>query len=1246
MARAAAWWTAVRIAILLAALASVSLLGWLASSETALVWAVARLEASSGGRLRIDTAQGTLLGPIAAAKLTYTDQDLSLVVERPTVALQWRSLLHGTVALRALTASSLELHFGTSAGPAPRLPDSLAPPVRVAISRFEFGRLVLHRDGATTVFTQLAGSYAGGRRQHRLVLERAGTVWGEIGAELNLGAAAPFEIAAVLRFTGSNLAPPASAEAKIDGNLQHVRTTLNASLGAALADGEAELAPFAPDWLTRARLQLRGVDFAAHVEGAPRTDAQVVLQLAGGAQGTLRGQLTLENADAGALSAGRMPLVFLETDVAVRGTVVTLEQLRANLGAAGRLRGAGVIDGLRSRFALTAEALDLHAVHAKIRPTALRGSLRAEVGAETQQLTLDLRDDELTLAGRLALEGQSVTLEQLRATLRGGELRGSARIALDGERRFAASVQARGFDPASFGDWPRARLNGSVEAQGALAPSWRAEVRAQLENSRFGNAPLTARATFGVAPQAVRGLDAEIQLGTNHARVRGNFGGSGDALEIGFDARNLSQLDRRIGGRIAGTATLSGTLERLGGTLKAQGGVLAFEKRYRVRELIARGTLSADMERRIALELDMHGVQLQQREIASARVAISGRAAAHEFVVQAKGVDLDARLVIAGGWSDARGWGGSVKEFVNRGAYRAELASPAPLEVAPGRVAFGPATLRVLGGELVLRTLRFENGRLESAGHMRALPAPGLLALAGLQVQPGSDLSLKGEWSIGASPRLNGALRIEREAGDLLLSVEPRVAAGLAALALDGRIADDVIELEGVLRMARWGNARLQGRIVPAPGGAPGVIDGAARLEGTLVAGLPTLSLAQELIGGAAAIDGRVEAALKFAGTLAAPVITGNASADGVRVNMPQHALALRDGKARLKLDERALTVESLSIRGPEGELRASGSMPLGDGAASLEWQMERLRVFNRPDRQLVVSGAGKAALTQQRLSLSGELKADFGVFELPDRQAERLGDDVVVLGRATRGVEPARRAPAFDLDLVLDTGERFRIRAQGLETGLRGRLRLRSRADGEIVAQGSIETRGGSYRAFGQQLVIERGRLQFDGPVSNPGLDVYALRKNQTVEAGVQVSGTMRSPVVRLVSNPPVPDQEKLAWLVLGHGAASAAGAETALLQAAAGALAGAGQDGPAGQTFARRFGLDEVGLRSGAGGPLVSFGKRLSERIYVEYEQGLTAAAALVRLKFALTRSLNLNADAGAQGGGVGIGYGFSYD
>ena len=1231
-------------AALLPVLGAAALGIWLGTSSDALQWAVARLEAAAGGRLRIEQAQGSLLGPITVRRVSYLDPDLSAAIDDLHVVVAWPRVLQGTIAFGSLAARSVEVRTTPSSDDAPRAPQSLALPLPVAIGQMEIERLVWRSGDASVTVAPLQGAYAGGPRAHRVVVQKARTPWGDVGAEIRVGAAPPFAISGTLRFAGSHRGAPATVDAKLDGSLQALAVEARLTAAGAQGDAAAQLALFAPDWLVRGETRWRGVDAAALAPGAPRTDLQVELRLAGGGKDGFQGTAAARNAAAGPLSANRLPLVSLQTGVVIRGADVTFAALRADLGAAGRAQGDGGFAQGAAHVDLKVEALDLHAVHSSVRATRLAGALHAEGTADTQRVTLALRDERVAVSAELALADDTLSVKQFLATVAGGELRGDGRVALSGERGFAARVQARGFDPSAFGDWPRALLNGRAEAEGVLAPEWRAAIRATLADSRYGDAPLETLATFNLAPQRVSGLAAQFRLGANQAKLRGDFGRAADALQVEFDARNLSQIDARLAGRLAGKAQVLGTPQQFGGSASVEGSALAFEQRWSVRQLRARGSLSADAERRLSAEAELTQAKLPPGDLQQLRLSAAGRAASHELVVEAKGGPIDARVAASGAWLDEGGWRGTLQELVNRGALPVSLASAAPLELRAGRVAFGPAVLKALQGDAALDFIRLEEGRLESAGRLRALSVVSLLAAAGREAPAGSDLRLRGEWSIAATPRLNGSVRIEREGGDLVLSQEPRLVAEIQTLALAASLREDVVDLEGALRTQRKGSFGWKARVVPAPGAAPGVLGADARVEGTLDANVPTLSVIQALIGGAAAIDGRLDAALQVGGTLGAPRITGTARAEGVRLDMPQHALALRDGAARVTLDGRVLRVEKLSIRGGDGELRASGEVPLGEGTATLDWQAERLRLFNRPDRQLVLSGSGGAALTGERLVMRGALTADLGVFELATQETEHLGDDVVVLGRRAETAKPARRAPPLALVLSLDAGERFRVRASGLDAGLRGRLRLRTREDGELTAAGNIETRGGTYRAFGQSLAIERGRLHFDGPVANPGLDVLALRKNQEVEAGVQVSGTVRSPVVRLVSNPPVPDHEKLAWLMLGRGAASASGAEGALLQATLGALSD--REGSLTGRLERGLGVDEIGLRGGAAGPALAIGKRLSDRIVLEYEQGLASAAALVRLRYVLSRTVNLSAEASSTGSSIGIGYGKSYD
>jgi translocation and assembly module TamB len=138
-------------------------------------------------------------------------------------------------------------------------------------------------------------------------------------------------------------------------------------------------------------------------------------------------------------------------------------------------------------------------------------------------------------------------------------------------------------------------------------------------------------------------------------------------------------------------------------------------------------------------------------------------------------------------------------------------------------------------------------------------------------------------------------------------------------------------------------------------------------------------------------------------------------------------------------------------------------------------------------------------------------------------------------------------------------------------------------------------------------------------------------------VEAGNALSGTRRAPQVRLTPNPPLPQAQVLSWLVVGRDLKDAGGADLALLQAATSSLLETDGERPPGGRIADGLGLDEVGLR----GRVLAFGKRLSDRICVEYEQGLAAASSVVRLSRELTRTLSLRTEAGAEGGRIGIRY-----
>src|SRR5207237_540912 len=121
-------------------------------------------------------------------------------------------------------------------------------------------------------------------------------------------------------------------------------------------------------------------------------------------------------------------------------------------------------------------------------------------------------------------------------------------------------------------------------------------------------------------------------------------------------------------------------------------------------------------------------------------------------------------------------------------------------------------------------------------------------------------------------------------------------------------------------------------------------------------------------------------------------------------------------------------------------------------------------------------------------------------------------------------------------LNVDLDLGSNLSVRMQGLEGRLTGRINVVTSKEGELRSYGKLTTVNATFYAYGQKLQVDPGVLIFDGPIENPALQVTAWRRNQAVEAGVQLSGTMRAPIVQIVSQPQVSEGERLSWLVLGR--------------------------------------------------------------------------------------------------------------
>uniref|UniRef100_UPI0017AFDDE7 translocation/assembly module TamB domain-containing protein n=1 Tax=Ramlibacter sp. TaxID=1917967 RepID=UPI0017AFDDE7 len=432
-----------------------------------------------------------------------------------------------------------------------------------------------------------------------------------------------------------------------------------------------------------------------------------------------------------------------------------------------------------------------------------------------------------------------------------------------------------------------------------------------------------------------------------------------------------------------------------------------------------------------------------------------------------------------------------------------------------------------------------------------------------------------------------------------------------------------------------------------------------AALEGRVRAELPRIGIWSLLAPPGWRLRGTLRADVAVAGTRAQPLFSGPIQADNLGLRSVVDGIELRDGRLRARVDGDRLRVDEFVLRGAgEGEnggtltARGEGRWAKGGPELTATVQLAKLHASIRSDRRVTVSGQLDAKVAPQGTDVSGKLNIDEALIVVPEESPPRLGEDVMVRNApgqiataderkrqlpATRqaGAGPAPGVPVIPpkekpvrVAVQVDLGNAFRVQGRGLDTRLAGTLDIAADSPREPRITGTLNTVGGRYRAYGQQLEIERGVLRFTGAPDNPALDVLAIRPRTEQRVGVLVSGRAQSPLIRLYSEPELPDAQKLTLLVTGQQSAGS-GAEAALVQQAALALLSA--RGGTGGGFASKLHLDQLSIKRGEGGPLVALGKRFSQNFYASFERSLSGGLGTLYVFYEISKRLKVRAETG---------------
>lgn len=1171
---------------------------WLGGSNAGLQALTRLASGASGERLRIDAVDGRLLGPLRLGTVRWTTPDVQIAIDQ--LQLDWSpgALLHGKLRIVELKIGKLRVDSAGRTAETPP-PATLRLPLTVDLKKLHISRLEI---GPAIALDDLHGRLHSTGEQHRLSDFQARSGRLALRGEASLGGNAPLPLSARLAADGQLEQHPLALTLHASGPLARLALSAEASKGIQ-GSAHAVLTPFAETPLASAHFALDDIDPATWQPGAPAARLALRADIRP-ADGGLAGHIALSNRQPGPLDKNRLPLARLDGRLDWRGERLKIAGLTARLAGTGQLHGDADWQDGALRLDLAASQLDAAQLHSALRSTRLNGPISATLGSDRQNIRLDLQDAAFKLQAEASHAAAQITVHRLLLVAGRAHLSAHGELGLDAGQAFSIDGELRQFDPSRFARLPAARIDASFGAHGRLAPLPRCEAQFVLQDSRLAGQPLSGQGSFKIDWPRLPRADLQVALGPNRLAARGAFGGPGDTLAVELDAPQLAPYG--LEGGASGRIELAGTPRVPHLTAHLQAARLGRPGVFRLTGLTLQARAGGEPGSPLHIDLALAGLATADQPALAKQLSLQASGSNRIQHWQAS-AELAGRhrlqLAATGGLLGEIGdfnWRGQLLQAELSGADSARglrLNAPAALHMAPQRWRLGPATLS----------------------------------------------GMPDNWQLGLQAEAdNSQLRARLDArGPRIGRLDGQLQAGLhGAWALD--------------RQAPW--------------------------LGKLNLDLADLGWLPEVIGEAWQSAGQVGGSLQLAGTPARPLANGRLRGEKLALRLPEQGLHLANGDLDIDLQDNRLRVrrfafdsllhaaprpllladrEALAKLGERpGRLEITGEMQVDRGnfaeQALLDVHLDRLGLFQRPDQWVALSGDGRLSWQDGTLGARGRLAVDAGYWQLAPNSAPRLSDDVAI---KRAGAPPASGGlrPRLDLDITTELGQRFLFSGAGLSARLAGDIRLRASGRDLPRASGSIRARDGRFDAYGQQLAIERGILTFQGLPDNPGLDVRAVRQGLAVEPGVHIGGTAQRPVIRLISDPELPDTEKLAWLVLGHGSEQMSGSDATVLLSAADGLLGNDAGGLLRQ-LKKGFGVDEFGIRQGGlgdtgsrgqssrivgngidttastGNQILSIGKRLSSNALLSYEQALGKAESIVKLTVNLNRQVALIGRAGS--------------
>ncbi len=669
-----------------------------------------------------------------------------------------------------------------------------------------------------------------------------------------------------------------------------------------------------------------------------------------------------------------------------------------------------------------------------------------------------------------------------------------------------------------------------------------------------------------------------FSFGENHVVLSGELS---DQYHLSWliDAPRLNTISKEISGNLLAQGVVTGSTRHPHISGKANSSHLRFRDQQ-LENLNSNFDINFNEQSQSHIQLTLKNLGNAKNSIDALTVSLNGTPNEHKLKLLIEKNDMLLNTHFQGQYQQYS-WQGKINNtFFESKQYGLWQAKPSTFSVSKSTIQLAPWCW--LQGEKTTMCFNADwqkNQSFSIVFNAEVIPLSLLKNNIPDHIQAQGYIDLSGAFSQSKKTPLLGEITLRSANGRFNFSDQERNLNYRDAL-LKVSLNNNTAKLSSAVQVGEHGNITAEGEFTIANIQAPdyNTLQG----KGLIKLDLEKIDFLPSFTPEISSSNGKLKARINYSGTLAQPQWHANISLLNGRIFLTRPGITLSNLSFRSTNNSLNKIEYQLQMDSEPGQISVKGIAQQNNSnlwQTSFNIKGEQFQILNLPEYEALISPDIDIELSKETIKINGVVVVPYARLEPTDlSNAVAVSPDVEIISPQNQTTQS--NLPKISTVVRLELGDEIKFKGLGLETEIQGMTVIMDTPDQLTSGIGELRLNKGKFKAYGQDLSIDRGRFIFvGGPIDDPGLDIIASRQpKKGIRVGVNVQGPLSAPEMSLFSEPAMDHTDALSYLILGRSMRKKGSQqEGKLLLKAANQLSMAGGDLLT-RKISKHFGIDDI--------------------------------------------------------------------